>query len=357
MKNIIIFGPPGSGKGTQSVRLAEKYNLIHISTGDLLRKEIADNTTLGLAAKSIMERGELVSDEIVIGMIENKLAANPNAGGFILDGFPRTTIQAASLDSLLAKHHTSVNIVLSLEVHTEELVKRLLLRGQNSGRADDRDESVIANRIKEYEAKTSPLIQFYQDQKKYHAVNGTGEMDAVFNRLSDEMDKLSTVVSTPVATVVSLAPVQPKTVKKVANAPTKKVAPAAKSKVVAKGKKKTDAQANKKSTSANKKVVAVGKKKSKPAPKKKSVKKAKPTLKKKSKVVVKKKVKPVVKKKVKPVVKKKAKPVVKKKVKPVIKKKSKTISKKKLKPIARKKNLATKKKLIKKKAVKKGKKK
>ena len=189
MFNLVLFGPPGSGKGTQSVRLADKYHLIHLSTGDMLRREIAHETPLGKAAKEIMDRGELVSDEIVIGMIDSQIENNPEAHGFIFDGFPRTTVQAMALDNLLAKYGSKINITLSLEVDNEELVKRLLQRGKDSGREDDRNETVIANRIKEYQNKTAPLIDYYRASGKYRSVWGMEGIDKVFHLLCDEIDK------------------------------------------------------------------------------------------------------------------------------------------------------------------------
>ena len=184
MLNLVLFGPPGSGKGTQSNLLIEKYNLIHLSTGDILRGEITDGTSLGLEAKSIMDRGDLVSNEIVIGMISSKLDNNPNAKGFIFDGFPRTTNQAIALDQLLEELGTSISAMLSLEVEKEELIKRLLNRGLESGRADDQNEEIIINRIMEYNNKTMPIIDFYQSQGKHESIIGVGSVVEIFNRLS-----------------------------------------------------------------------------------------------------------------------------------------------------------------------------
>lgn len=181
MLNIVLFGPPGAGKGTQSQNLINKYGLVHLSTGDLLRNEISNSTELGLQAKSIMDRGELVSDEIVIGMIENKVDANPNANGFIFDGFPRTKAQAEALDDLLQKKGTAISAMIALEVNDEELTKRLLERGKLSGRADDQNESIIRNRINEYNNKTLPLKEYYSEQGKFHSINGIGSIDGIFN--------------------------------------------------------------------------------------------------------------------------------------------------------------------------------
>jgi adenylate kinase len=181
MLNLVLFGPPGAGKGTQSQNLITKYGLIHLSTGDLLRSEIAQGTELGLQARAIMDRGELVSDDIVIGMIEHKVDKNPNANGFIFDGFPRTKAQAEALDDLLQKKGTAISAMISLEVNEEELIRRLLDRGKDSGRADDQDPEVVKNRIKEYNNKTLPLKEYYAAENKYHAINGIGSVNTIFN--------------------------------------------------------------------------------------------------------------------------------------------------------------------------------
>lgn len=185
--NLVLFGPPGAGKGTQSENLINKYGLVHLSTGDLLRSEIARGTELGLQAKAIMDRGDLVSDDIVIGMIESKLDANPNVKGFIFDGFPRTTAQAVALDDLLQKKGTAIHAMLALEVDDEELTKRLLLRGQDSGREDDKNETIIRNRIAEYNTKTLPLKNYYSEQGKFHSINGIGTIDQIFQSLVDRI--------------------------------------------------------------------------------------------------------------------------------------------------------------------------
>lgn len=183
MLNIVLFGPPGAGKGTQSRKLIEKYNLVHLSTGDMLREEINHGTELGLKARAIMDRGELVSDDIVIGMIESRLDANQKVRGFIFDGFPRTQAQAEALDDLLQKKGTAISAMLALEVDDDELTKRLLLRGQESGRPDDQNEAVIRNRIREYNNKTLPLKNYYSEQAKFHSVKGIGSIDEIFNEL------------------------------------------------------------------------------------------------------------------------------------------------------------------------------
>jgi adenylate kinase len=180
MLNLILFGPPGAGKGTQSEKLIAKYNLSHISTGDLLRAERAAGTELGNLANDFISKGELVPDTVVIGMVKNFMVSHSEAAGFIFDGFPRTIPQAEALDLMLQD--------LGLEVQEDELVKRLLLRGQSSGRVDDQDENTIRNRFQEYQNKTLPLAGFYGGQNKYVGVQGIGEIDAIFNSLCKEID-------------------------------------------------------------------------------------------------------------------------------------------------------------------------
>jgi adenylate kinase len=188
MLNIVLFGPPGAGKGTQSEKLISRYKLVHLSTGDILRSEIAAGTELGLEAKKLMDQGVLVPDQVVIGMIRSKLEKNKDANGFIFDGFPRTTAQADALDRLLAEMGTSITMMLALEVDDEELTKRLLNRGKDSGRSDDQDESIIRNRIKEYNNKTAPLKAYYTRQGKFKSVYGIGEIDEIFSKLCEKID-------------------------------------------------------------------------------------------------------------------------------------------------------------------------
>lgn len=188
MFNLILFGPPGSGKGTQSEKLIAKYNFKHLSTGDLLRSEISRKTTLGLEAKKIMDKGELVPDEVVIGMISSALDANPDVVGFLFDGFPRTSAQAETLDELLDKKNLSINVMLALNVTEEELVKRLLKRGETSGRPDDNNEQVIRKRIQEYHKKTSAVADYYKKANKVVMIKGEGSVNDIFNGLTKEID-------------------------------------------------------------------------------------------------------------------------------------------------------------------------
>jgi len=188
MLNIVLFGPPGAGKGTQAELLIKKYNLIHLSTGDLLRSEIIAGTKLGLEAKNLMDKGNLVPDNVVIGMISSKLDNN-SAYGYIFDGFPRTTQQAEALDNLLKEKNTSINIMLSLKVQDQELIKRLLNRGKDSGRSDDQDELIIKNRIKEYNNKTAPLKNYYSKQNKLNEIDGVGSIDEIAEKLYKAVDR------------------------------------------------------------------------------------------------------------------------------------------------------------------------
>lgn len=188
MFNLILFGPPGSGKGTQSEKLMGKYHLKHLSTGDLLRSEINSKTPLGVEAKSLMDKGYLVPDEVVIGMISSALDSNPKAKGFLFDGFPRTSAQAEALDKLLALKKTSISVMLALEVSEEELVKRLLKRGQTSGRSDDNNDSVIRERIAEYNKKTTAVADHYKKLNKVIMIKGEGSVDEIFSGLCLEIE-------------------------------------------------------------------------------------------------------------------------------------------------------------------------
>ncbi|MBN1597735.1 MAG: adenylate kinase [Bacteroidales bacterium] len=188
MLNIVLFGPPGAGKGTQAAKLLDRYQLVHLSTGDILRSELAAKSQLGLEAKRYMDKGELVPDEVVIKMIEGKIDGNAGAKGFIFDGFPRTTAQAAALDKMLEKKNAPITMMLALEVEKEELIKRLLLRGKDSGRTDDQDQSIIENRIKVYNSETAPVQGFYEAQNKYKGVHGMGSIEEIFKRLCTAID-------------------------------------------------------------------------------------------------------------------------------------------------------------------------
>jgi len=182
MLNIVLFGPPGSGKGTQAEKLIEKYKLIHISTGDLLRSEVSQGTKLGMEAKKIMDAGELVPDEIVIGMIQKKLEEHKEGPGFIFDGFPRTVEQARELRKSLTDYDERITMVISLDVPREELVQRLVKRGQDSGRSDDNEET-INNRIDVYERQTVPVTYYYDKMHKHVPVDGMGSIDQIFKRI------------------------------------------------------------------------------------------------------------------------------------------------------------------------------
>lgn len=190
MINLILFGPPGSGKGTQAAKLVERYQLVHISTGDLFRYEMGNNTPLGIKAKEYMAKGELVPDEVTIGMLRNKVEAHPDASGFIFDGFPRTIPQAVALDALLADMHTRIHGLIALHVDDEEIVQRITLRGETSGRPDDTDESIIRKRINVYKNETSPVFDFYAKSNRSHTVEGVGSIDTIFNSLCNTIDRL-----------------------------------------------------------------------------------------------------------------------------------------------------------------------
>lgn len=187
MLNIVIFGPPGSGKGTQSENLIKMYNLAHISTGDLLRKEISTNTQLGALAKSHMDKGELVPDDVIIGMIDSYLDRMGNVNGVIFDGFPRTVAQAQALKELLASYKTSVAVCLNLEVPNDELMTRLIERGKTSGRSDDNEETIKA-RLDVYDKQTKPVLDFYKKEGVAVNIKGVGSIDAIFADIADAVD-------------------------------------------------------------------------------------------------------------------------------------------------------------------------
>ncbi|MEM9896984.1 MAG: adenylate kinase [Bacteroidota bacterium] len=188
MLNIVLFGPPGAGKGTQSQNIIDKFDLIHIATGDLFRKHMSEDTPLGLKAKSYINAGNLVPDEVVIGMVEDRISETKGASGYIFDGFPRTVIQAQSLDTILQKHEISISAMIALEVPQEELKARIKERAKTSGRVDDQDEEKINNRIKVYFDETAPVADFYRKQEKFHSVNGVGS-------ISDIAKEIETLIS------------------------------------------------------------------------------------------------------------------------------------------------------------------
>ncbi len=188
MFNLILFGPPGSGKGTQSVRIAEKYNLVHVSTGDIFRREIKNQSPLGIKVQSIIEKGELVPDELLVDILRLALRQAGNPGGFVFDGFPRTLPQAADLDKLLMETGNQVSLVLALDVDEEEVVTRLLKRAQLEGRKDD-TEDVIRNRMKVYHSQTRPLMEYYEKQGKFVSLLGVGSIDDIFAGICKVIDE------------------------------------------------------------------------------------------------------------------------------------------------------------------------
>jgi adenylate kinase len=190
MLNLILFGPPGSGKGTQAANLVKHYDLLHISTGDLFRYEMSNDTPLGLKAKEYISKGELVPDEVTIGMLKNKVNSTPEANGYIFDGFPRTIPQAEALNNFLEESNSSIALLLALTVDDDEIVKRLLNRGLTSGRADDNDESIIRNRIAVYNKETAQVYEYYNKENKSVMVEGIGTIDEIFDRLKTEVDKV-----------------------------------------------------------------------------------------------------------------------------------------------------------------------
>lgn len=189
MFNLILFGPPGCGKGTQSDKLVERYGLVHISTGNLLREEMRLETPLGLEAKSFMDKGQLVPDEVVIGMVDSFFDKHADAKGFLFDGFPRTVAQAEALDKLLELKKTEINRVIVLDVDEEELIKRLINRGKTSGRSDDADEKIQRNRQSVYKRETLPVAAYYAKARKVSHIDGMGGIDEIFDRISAELDR------------------------------------------------------------------------------------------------------------------------------------------------------------------------
>ena len=190
MLNLIIFGPPGSGKGTQAGKLERKFNLVHISTGDLFRSEIAEGSELGMRASEYMAKGELVPDEVTIGMLRKKMMAHKEAEGFIFDGFPRTHPQAEALDSLLDMLDQQIDALIMLEVPEDEIVNRILLRSKDSGRADDSDESIIRNRFQVYQTQTEPIYAYYEAKGKAHKIQGMGSIEDIFQKLCDTISSI-----------------------------------------------------------------------------------------------------------------------------------------------------------------------
>ena len=191
MLNLILFGPPGSGKGTQAAKLVEKYGLIHVSTGDLFRYEMKNETELGLRAKGYMSRGLLVPDEVTVGMLKNRVDKEEDPNGFIFDGFPRTIPQAEALDTLLEERGTAIHGLIALDVDDQEIIDRILLRGKTSGRPDDNDADVIRNRIEVYRAETTPVFDHYAKSDKSRMVSGIGSIEEIFDRLCAEVDAIS----------------------------------------------------------------------------------------------------------------------------------------------------------------------
>lgn len=191
MLNIVLFGPPGAGKGTQSEKLIEKYNLVHLSTGDIFRANIKGETELGKLAKSYIDKGALVPDEVTIKLLASELDKHENPTGFIFDGFPRTVAQAEALDKMLAEYNTSVSRMVALEVQENELITRLLERGKTSGRADDQNQETIANRIKVYNSETAPVADYYNQQGKLNTINGVGSIEEIFDNICASIDAVA----------------------------------------------------------------------------------------------------------------------------------------------------------------------
>ena len=190
MYNIVLFGPPGAGKGTQSEKIIERFSLTHISTGDLFRKHMCEGTQLGRLAQKYMDDGNLVPDEVVVKMVEHKIRNEDNSEGYIFDGFPRTVAQAIALDTLLKKSREKISGMILLDVDKDELLKRILIRGETSGRTDDQDIDKINNRIKVYQEETLPVADYYQRQGKLFKIMGVGSVDEIFGNISEVIEKL-----------------------------------------------------------------------------------------------------------------------------------------------------------------------
>lgn len=190
MLNIVLFGPPGAGKGTQSEKLIYKYNLVHISTGDLFRQHLSEGTELGKLAQKYMENGNLVPDKVVIDMVDDKIKSNGQVSGYIFDGFPRTVAQAEALDTLMNNKSTPISGMVALDVPEDELKSRLMERGKTSGRVDDQNEEKISHRIRVYLDETLPVAKYYESQNKYSSIYGVGQIDDIFNNLCESIDKL-----------------------------------------------------------------------------------------------------------------------------------------------------------------------
>ncbi|GAA5220895.1 adenylate kinase [Membranihabitans marinus] len=191
MINLVLFGPPGSGKGTQAKKLAEKYGLLHISTGDLFRKEIGDKSELGLLATSYIQKGELVPDEVTIGMLKAALARHGSTFGVIYDGFPRTVDQAKALDEMLEESEDEIDVLISLKVEDKEIIERIIKRGESSGRADDKDEAIIQSRIEVYKKETQPVYAYYDAHDKALTIKGSGDIDEIFESLCAVIDQVT----------------------------------------------------------------------------------------------------------------------------------------------------------------------
>ncbi len=190
MKNIVLFGPPGAGKGTQAKKIVEKYGFVHLSTGDMFRNELKNNTPVGQKAKTYMDKGELVPDSIILEMVENFVKNNMNDKGFIFDGFPRTLSQAEGLDEIITKHDTAINGMIEISVDDEEIINRITKRAELEGREDDKNVEVIKNRINVYNREKDSVKEYYQKQNKYYKIDGIGTIDEIFDRLCSIIDNI-----------------------------------------------------------------------------------------------------------------------------------------------------------------------